>query len=346
MDTKNQRLIGPDILRAFAIIAVVCGHFFSVNTTFNDAPFTGASMFVQGFLKSIFCNTGVPLFLMLTGYFNLNKQLSKEYFYGIKRAWIPYVIISLITWAVLSPNHSPLQLVLGVLGFKTIGYAWYVEMYVGLFLLIPFINIILEKVFADKQQTKMYFIVMILLTALPQVLDRGDYKLIPRFWEMDFPVLYYSIGAAIRHFQPSLGKYRTSAVFIMLILWVIGPVSMYLSNRMGGAKLSLAGSYYSVVHMAAVTILFVLLYKVQHLPKCLSKAIASVALCSYEMFLFSYMMDKLIYPVFIERFYTTQSEFLLWFVPITVCSLVASYVSARAYRWGCGLNCSKCLKSF
>lgn len=234
MSNTNQRLIGPDILRAFAIIAVVCGHFFSVNTPFNDTSFTGLSMFAQGYLKSIFCNTGVPLFLMLTGYFNLNKQLSKEYFFGIKRALIPYVIISLITWAVLSPNHSPMQLVLGVLGFKTIGYAWYIEMYVGLFLLIPFINIILSKVFADKQHTKIYFGILILLTALPQVLDRGDYKLIPRFWEVNFPVLYYSIGAAIRHFQPSLGKYRPIAIGTMLSLWVIGPASMYAINKMGG----------------------------------------------------------------------------------------------------------------
>ena len=233
--SNNQRLIGPDILRAFTIIAVVCGHFFSVNTPFNDTPFTGLSVFAQGYLKSVFCNTGVPLFLMLTGYFNLNKQLSKEYFFGIKRALIPYVVISLITWAVLSPNHSPVQLVLGVLGFKTIGYAWYIEMYVGLFLLIPFINIVLENIFADKQQTKMYFIVMVLLTALPQVLDRGDYKLIPRFWEMNFPVLYYSIGAAIRHFQPSLGKYRTPAIMTMFGLWVLNPLTSTLSyNMLGG----------------------------------------------------------------------------------------------------------------
>lgn len=236
MSNTNQRLIGPDILRAFAIVAVVCGHFFSVNTPFNDTPMEGVNMFVQGYLKSVFCNTGVPLFLMLTGYFNLRKQLSREYFFGIKRALIPYLVISLITWAVLSPNYSPVQLVLGVLGFKTIGYAWYIEMYVGLFLLIPFINMVLENVFADRQHTKMYFAVLILLTALPQILDRGDYKLIPRFWEMNFPVLYYSIGAAIRHFQPTLGKYKPAAIVTMLSLWAVAPASVFAISKMGGGK--------------------------------------------------------------------------------------------------------------
>lgn len=332
MEKTGQRLIGPDILRAFAIIAVVCGHFFSVNTPYNDAPFSGLSMFTQGYLKSIFCNTGVPLFLMLTGYFNLNKQLCKKYFYGIKRALIPYVVISLITWAVLSPNHSPVQLILGVLGFKTIAYAWYIEMYVGLFLLIPFINILLREVFADKQHTKMYFVILIFLTALPAILARGDYKLIPKYWEMNFPVLYYSIGAAIRHFQPSLGKHKPIAIGAMLSMWAIAPVSMYLIGMMWGVKVSLSSYYYSVIHVAAATILFMLLYRIQHLPVGFTKVITSIARHSYEMYLFSFMMDKLLYPQFISRFYTAQSEFLIWFVPITVCSLVASYVASFIYK--------------
>lgn len=178
----------------------------------------------------------------------------------------------------------------------------------------------------------MYFAILILLTALPQILDRGDYKLIPRFWEMNFPVLYYSIGATIRHFQPSLGKYKTIAIGTMLSLWAIAPMSMCVIGWWGGVKASLVGSYYSIVHVVAVTILFMLLYKVQHLPSCLSKAITSVAFYSYEMFLFSYMMDKLLYPQFISRFYTTQSEFLFWFMPITICSLVASYGAAKVYK--------------
>lgn len=236
MNSNSQRLIGPDILRAFAVIAVVCGHFFSVNTPYNSTPFSGISMFVQGFLKSIFCNTGVPLFLILTGFFNLNKQLDKKYFFGIKRALIPYVIISLVTWTVLSTSHSTVQLILGTLGFKIIGYAWYIEMYIGLFLLIPFINIVLDKVFANRQHTIMYFVVLIILTSLPQVLDRGEYKLIPRFWEMNYPILFYSIGAAIRYFRPSLGKYRTWAIVTMFSLWAMTPVVRYTCFKLGGGK--------------------------------------------------------------------------------------------------------------
>jgi len=74
MATMKARAIGLDLIRTIAIVSVVCGHFFSVNTPFNDVPFEGWSMILQGLLKSIFCNLGVPLFLMLSGYLCCKKN--------------------------------------------------------------------------------------------------------------------------------------------------------------------------------------------------------------------------------------------------------------------------------
>lgn len=76
MVVTKERDIGLDIIRSVAILCVVCGHFFSVNTPFNDVPLVGISMIFQGFLKSIFCNLGVPFFLMLSGYLCCKKEFS------------------------------------------------------------------------------------------------------------------------------------------------------------------------------------------------------------------------------------------------------------------------------
>lgn len=102
----KQREIGPDIIRTLAIVCVVCGHFFTVNTPYNQVLFEGGGMLLQGCLKAFFCNLGVPLFLMLTGYFNCQKEFSAKYYKNIKRVLLPYVVISILTWIVLSANHS------------------------------------------------------------------------------------------------------------------------------------------------------------------------------------------------------------------------------------------------
>ncbi len=40
----KTREIGPDVIRTLAIVCVVCGHFFSVNTPYNQTEFVGGSM--------------------------------------------------------------------------------------------------------------------------------------------------------------------------------------------------------------------------------------------------------------------------------------------------------------
>lgn len=230
MTIENKRLIGPDIVRSIAILAVIAGHFFAVNTPYNATPFEGGSMVFQGFLKSL-SDIGVPFFIVLTGFLCCRKSLTKDYYKGIKKAIVPYLVISLITWVVLS-DYSIKRLALGVLGFKTIGYAWYVEMYIGLFLLIPFLNMAIRQVF-DNGQTKYLLLTALFLTALPPLLNRGDIKLVPGFWMMTFPATYYIIGAIIREYQPHL-KRKLLWFLGAIVLYGIAPVSRYASLKWGG----------------------------------------------------------------------------------------------------------------
>lgn len=325
----KKRLIGPDIARSVAILAVIAGHFFTVNTPYNATPFEGGSMVFQGFLKSLTSNTGVPFFIMLTGFLCCRKGLSKDYYKGIKKAVVPYLIISLITWVVLS-DYSLKGLVLGVLGFNTVGYAWYVEMYIGLFLLIPFLNMALRQVF-DNGQTKYLLLTALFLTGVPPLLNRGDIKLVPSFWIMTFPATYYIIGATIREYQPHL-KRKGLWLLGAIALYGIAPVSRYASLKWGGVDFSLSASYYSLINTAAASIVFLLLYDIQKVPSWFGKTVNFISSIAYEMFLFSYMFDRLVYPFVMERYYTYQPEFIIWFVPIVLTVFTFSLFAAWLYR--------------
>lgn len=232
----KHRLIGPDILRALAVVCVIGGHFFAINTPFNDTPFVGLSMFIQGWLKSFMQGFGVPMFLMLSGYFCCNKEFSLKYYKGVTKVLYSYIFISIVTWGILSSGHSSLELLLGILGYKTIGYAWYIEMYIGLFLLIPLINIVLAKIFESKHQAQMMLLILAFLFSLPSVIDRGGYKLIPSYWLAGFPVLCYCVGAYIQHFEPVL-KRKCLAISVALVISAISPCATMCYNiYTGGVK--------------------------------------------------------------------------------------------------------------
>ena len=79
----TSRVAGLDLVRCGAVAMVVGLHFF-VNTQFYTTPFRGVSMFAQSLLAELML-AGVPLFLLLTGYLNAEKSLSRSYYKGLLR---------------------------------------------------------------------------------------------------------------------------------------------------------------------------------------------------------------------------------------------------------------------
>lgn len=297
--------------------------------------FEGGGMLLQGCLKAFFCNLGVPLFLMLTGYFNCRKEFSAKYYKNIKRVLLPYVVISVLTWIVLSANHSIKELVGGILGYKIIGYAWYVEMFIGLYLCVPFLNIVVEKVFNSGNKKLIYglFVILIFMTSLPPLVNRGEFRIVPNYWQMCFPVLLYFTGAYIRNFQPVI-KHKTWAVLAIGLVYLQYPLLNYLKiSLVGGSSLpNVFGPYYAFPGYIAMTLLFVCFYKVSVKTDFVRRIVTFVSLTSYEMFLFSYLCDRLIYPWVMMRFYIDQNSFTVWFIPITLAVLMSSYIMASIYQ--------------
>ena len=53
-------------------------------------------MFLQGMGRTLFL-VNVPLFLIITGYLNLNKVISRKYYSGMVSVLLSYIFISAVT---------------------------------------------------------------------------------------------------------------------------------------------------------------------------------------------------------------------------------------------------------
>ena len=60
-NSRQQRIFGLDLIRVFASLFTIAGHFFSLHTQFMDTPFEGTSMFLQSMAQMFFL--GTPFFL-------------------------------------------------------------------------------------------------------------------------------------------------------------------------------------------------------------------------------------------------------------------------------------------
>ena len=350
-DTLNRRTasssictrqFGLDVLRALAIVSVIGGHFF-MNTPFGRTPVNSASMFIQNALQYLLTTIGVPLFLMLTGYLNCFKQINASYFPKVIRVVTSYLLISVITYAVLiaigEEVFSFKRLLNGLGDFSIIRYGWYIDMYLGLFLLIPLLNIVIDTAVKDIANRHVWiwmFVGFIMVSSLPLTLNRYGFTLFPKYWKNCWVLDYYIFGALIRRFFPEcppeiFRKLRPILWFGGVGLCVVHPaLSMILRTDNPVAPL---GGSSDIPGMVLTIIVFLSLYDIKSTP-C-KTVVSSVARCSLDMYLFSYIVDRAAYPLLMQLC-NKQSEMLLYYLPVVACIIfcawLLSWVKERVFR--------------
>ena len=140
----KRRNPAADIIRVLAFFLVVSVHFF-LNNGFYSYAVEGNRMYIMTIMRSFFIIC-VPLFITLSGYLLQRKQLEKSYYKRIGKIIITYILASVfcVVYSILflEQEFTIKTFILKVLNFSAAPYSWYVEMYIGLFLLIPFLNIV------------------------------------------------------------------------------------------------------------------------------------------------------------------------------------------------------------
>lgn len=323
MEQKN-RLQGIDLLKCVAIITIPSQHFFSHHSNFRQASFDSLSMFIQSVGMEFFL-IGVPLFIAITGYLNKETEPTWRYYKKSLKVIIPYILISIvyIFFRRLYFNESInfIQGVKMILGFNAISYAWYVEMWIGLYLLAPFLNILSNGI--NNSKTSIIFIITLyVMSYLTLTLNREGLKILPNYWTSISPLVCYFIGCHIRKFGCGISK-RKLALFIMIAILSEPTINMFFFN--GQHYRFILGIYLLIVPaMAAVFILF---YKWRTTKKWLQKTLAIISDHTLEMYLYCALCDMILYPFFM-RWYVSQDQFGLFFFAIIPLELIMTFCMA------------------
>lgn len=157
------------------------------------------------------------------------KSISKKYYLGVTRVLIIYLLttISVLTYFLIKDN-IPMTIkyfIKGITSFDT-GYSWYIEMYLGLFLIIPFINLTYHNL-KNKKEKKLLIITMLIITSLPGIVN-CKYHLIPDWYIQFYPITYYFIGCYLSEYKININKYLNIFLYIISIL-ISGIINILLS---------------------------------------------------------------------------------------------------------------------
>ena len=335
---KKERLVGPDILRTIAIGLVMLTHLINYNSNYflhTDirSPTWTVTVFIR--FTVILC---VPIFLLLTGYFLSTRKPDRKHFTSIITVMVSWFILSVITniaeWYLFAPTAISIpRAILNIFSFSY-GYTWYVEMYLCLFLVLPYINIALDNM---SRRAHLGLIAVVgALTLLPAF---GKSFIVTGIWFNGFPeqfegaycIAYYLTGAYISRYKPK----PSPVLCILVFLGTVGletALSYYYSATEYAWWLFL--EYSAITHAVAATALFLLLYRVKKLPRPIGAVVKEISVCSFEMYLISYFTDKVFYY---WGNMTVQIPGLEWLtshalVITLACNFVCAYLLARVLR--------------
>ncbi len=342
---KKERQIGLDIIRALAIIFVFMTHGIQYKG-FLDGDVTSIKWAVVLFVRFMALSC-VPLFILLTGFLNNKKEISKKYYKGIIPLLISYVVITFIELVgvnlvsfengalsfstdKLSQINWPVGIV-KLFNFTENSYAWYFEMYIGLFLLIPFLNILWDGL-KNKKERIILIVTCAFLTLIPKTIEgfrypwiKGDdlagwLDVLPDFWKIAHPLAYFFIGKYIKEYKPN-PKLLIKIMMVIISIAVPTLCCYYASQRTGGYAWYVCNGFGTITNAFVAYSLFVLFYTTKFKVPVLSQIITQISICSFEMYLFSSIFDKIFYNCFPQLN-----------IALTVgCVLISTFICARIF---------------
>ena len=330
----KERSTGLDLVRTLAILCVLVTHSIAYTGVMNTSP--ASPVFGVYLVMRFAAMAGVPLFLLLSGYLCCEKKFSRTYYGGVLSVVLSYGLIAAAAVVLASvsgaQNYTVWEGIRGVLNFTAHGYAWYVEMYLGLFLLIPFLNLLFDGLQTARAR-RILLLSLALLTFLPPTLESfrvGGVALdvLPDYWRALYPLSYYFIGAYIRKHPPELSRLSrlilagiaTALPCVLCYIFTVrdGSYAWYMMNGFASATAALSGVAY-----------FLLFFDLPVNGRPLRFILSEISICSFEMYLFSYITDQGMVRVLDYLGVAHPSVRLLILI---VGSFVASYAASRILR--------------
>lgn len=308
----KERKLNIDLLKCIAIVFVVGVHFF-LHTNYYGQSFTFKSIFLSSFIWMILM-TCVPLFIMTTGYLMKDKTYSEDYFIKL----LPVIGIYALTAAVYTffdmrvVNEEYLgKLFENIFSFSH--YAWYVNLYIGLYMLIPFLNAGFNSLTSRKNQVVVLGI-LVLFTIVPptlSLLNNNEQNfmilphIIPDYWKGLWPITYYLLGAFLASSKKkSSFKELVFVIFILDILSVFGLAAISETTfgiEYGVLPVFLLSSliFYSVIHL-----------KVSIKNEWLKRVVLFISKNTLPIYLLSVIGDYYWYPKMVEKWGDFTNNFL------------------------------------
>ena len=331
MKTAKERNLNLDLIRCVALLMVPIMHSLDHTGLYDQQLYGAANQFMIA-VKALF-TTCIPLYVMLSGFLNNKKALSARYYLGLIRILGVYLICGVACLAFEQcsgiAHRSPAEMVSALVNFSCSDYAWYIMMYFGLFLMIPFLNMAYHGLKTQRQ--KLVLVATFLaLSVLPSLLNLY-FQLYSLWWTRLYPLCYYFTGAYLSEYMPKAKPGKWAAALLAFL--AAYSVFFYFHYDANGA--ALIGVYQDTFPVYILSVLlFVILFRLPlgTVPGPAAALLRKVSDLTLPAYLLTWITDSLIYPRLMAAVPAGPARYpwLLLTVPL---SLISALLMAQVVDW-------------
>lgn len=314
----KERNYAVDLIKITAFCLVVTVHFF-LHTDYYNTPLIGVKMFLLTNIRNL-AMTCVPLFVIVTGYLMSDKKWSKSYYLGAVRTVLTLAAAEIICCLYDSIVFVDKPFWKQIIKMGTSHYSWYIDMYIGLFLIIPFLNLAYKSLDSQKEKLRLVISFAAITIIIPSLFS--IFKLEQGWWSFAYPLGYYYIGCYLKEYGIKIkGLYCILTATVSVIVCSAVHFAVCYNHTM---LQSLCITNHNSIFVAVMSVaVFCLILKTDNKLKndrFLNNAVSRLSGLTLGAYLISYMVDDIVYNI--AYYYYDVDGHKLTALPIIVITVI------------------------
>lgn len=183
-ECEKKRELNFELLRIISMFLIVMYHFSDWGGVININD--NIPNKIVGCFLNIFGNLGVNLFVLISGYFLINSKFKFKKLLRLIAEVFFYSVILYVVCICLKITTFSIKEFIKVIFPISYNMYWFATTYIGLYLISPFINKLLNTI-SRKEHKKLMYLLIILVSIIPTILIGAPFISSNLIW---FVVLY------------------------------------------------------------------------------------------------------------------------------------------------------------
>lgn len=307
----QKRNLGIDLLRILSMYMIVTVHFLGAGGVRNNT--TGVNYAVAWFFEAI-CYCAVDCYALISGYVNCTKKINR--INRMMKLWlqviyytIGFFLIFLLTKAIRFNVKDAIHAVLPI----TTSHYWYVTAYMGLLVLMPYLNTLIEGLNRNQAATLIVVLALTFSCYATFALRLGDPMGLNGGYSMLWLIILYLIGASTRRF--AFFEHVSPRVFIIVMLLCVCLTWLWKMTVPARLSPSWFFSYTSPTVLISAVCLIGIFMKINVSGKCAIGVIRASASATLGIYLIH--ENELISSLLTGRF-SCVGSITFWVFPLCV----------------------------